>query len=88
MHLPTQPATPVHTKTKPVKRAYEPGMKVTYDPSSKRVIVAFRGRITVLQEAFETEAQGVAGGELHCRALGWTPNEAAATEKSRFRALF
>ncbi len=31
-----------------LKPEYETGMKVVYDPHSKRVVVSFRGRITVL----------------------------------------
>lgn len=54
-------------------RAYEPGMKITYDPSSQRVVVIFRGRITVLPDLYETESAALKAGESHCRRLGWAP---------------
>ncbi len=60
-----------------MKPTYEPGMKVTYEPRSKRVVVAFRGRITVLPDPCETEAQAVAAGEAYCRRAGWNPADPA-----------
>ena len=87
MHTTPHFITHIHAKIKPVKRSYEPGMKVTYDASSKRVIVAFRGRISVLPDAYESEAQGTAAGEFHCRTLGWNP-QARPHQARPFRALF
>ena len=56
-------------------RSYETGMKVNYDPDTGRVIVAFRGRIVVLPEQFDSECAGVAEGENYCRRNGWSPGE-------------
>lgn len=53
--------------------SYEPGMKITYDPISQRVVVAFRGRIVVLPETYENEPSARAAAEAHCRRLGWVP---------------
>lgn len=50
-------------------------MKVTYDPQTKRVIVAFRGRIVVLPDMADSEAAAAKAGEAYCRAHGWTPSE-------------
>lgn len=69
-----------------MKRSYEPGMKISYDPSSKRVVVAFRGRITVLPDTFDSEALGTEAGEFHCRSHGWSP--ADHTGKISLRTLF
>ena len=63
-------------------------MKVTYDPASKRVVVAFRGRITVLPESYESEATGVNAGEAHCQRLGWNPEQAKVAGKKFFRSMF
>lgn len=71
-----------------MKRTYEPGMKVSYDPTSKRVIVAFRGRITVLPGTYESETLAVEGAEAHCRLLGWKPNGAVGSETRSLRTLF
>jgi hypothetical protein len=65
-----------------VKAGYEPGMKVNYDPNSKRVIVAFRGRIIVLPDLAETEAAGIAAGESYCRVHGWSPAERKSGTRS------
>ena len=54
-------------------RVYEPGMKITYDPQSKRVVVSFRGRIVVLPDVYDTESAALAAGESHCQRLGWSP---------------
>lgn len=70
-----------------MKRGYEPGMKITYDPKSKRVVVAFRGRITVLPDLFENEELAIAGGEHHCRLLGWNAQD-KETSKRKLRSLW
>ena len=57
------------------KSEYEAGMKVFYDPLSNRVVVSFRGRITVLPDAYENETEAVAAGERHCRQNGWIPQD-------------
>lgn len=57
------------------KHAYEAGMRVVYDPQSRKVIVNFRGRVQVLPDFYDGEAEAVAAGELHCRHLGWRPEE-------------
>jgi len=63
-------------------------MKVTYDAVSKRVIVAFRGRITVLPDIYDSEAQGSAAGEIYCRNLGWNPREQVGSGKKQLRWIF
>jgi len=63
-------------------------MKITYDPTSKRVVIAFRGRISVLPDAYESETQGLAAGEFHCRKLGWTTRTHTQTANNAFRSLF
>jgi hypothetical protein len=68
-----------------VKPIYEPGMKITYEPRSKRVVVAFRGRITILPESCETELQAVAAGESHCRRAGWNPADPAKDGRKLLR---
>lgn len=88
MHAHTYFITMSPQDQNPVKKPYEPGMKVTYDPASRRVVVAFRGRITVLPETYETEAQGTAAGESHCRSHGWNPGEQAHSLKRPLRTLF
>lgn len=62
-------------------RGYETGMKVTYDPHTRRVVIAFRGRIVVLPELFDSEADGIAEGETYCRRHGWMPAEASRARK-------
>lgn len=71
-----------------MKASYEPGMKINYDAGSKRAVVAFRGRITVLPDTLETEAEAVAAGERLCRQLGWIPTDSASGHKKHFRSLF
>lgn len=63
-------------------------MKISYDATSKRVVLAFRGRITVLPGTFETEAEGTEAGEFHCRTLGWKPHDQARDAARRVRSLF
>jgi hypothetical protein len=58
-------------RSSPPKADYETGMKVVYDRLSKRVVVSFRGRITVLPESFEQEAEAVKAGENYCKQHGW-----------------
>ncbi|MGV1794354.1 MULTISPECIES: hypothetical protein [unclassified Rhizobium] len=60
---------------------YEDGMTVFYDPVSKTVIVAFRGKTTILKGPFESLRAGVAAGEDLCAELGWRSNTSDA-EKS------
>jgi hypothetical protein len=60
-----------------VKPEYESGMKIVYDGTSRRVVVSFRGRISVLPEACGTPEEGVAAGESYCRNHGWVPNRSA-----------
>jgi hypothetical protein len=79
--------SPVHAKPYPVKSTYEPGMKISYDKISKRVVVAFRGRITVLPETYDVEETGIAAGEGHCRHLGWRPLERVKPAR-QLRSLF
>lgn len=69
-------------------KTYEPGMKIKYDPRSKRVVVAFRGRITVLPGEHDTEALGIAAGEAHCRTHGWDPSPNQHAGHRRVRSLF
>jgi len=63
-------------------------MRVAYDPSSKRVIVAFRGQITVLPGSYETETLGRTAGENHCQSRGWRPRELAHAGGSLLRSLY
>lgn len=58
-------------------------MKVNYDPESKRVIVAFRGRITVLPDPVDGEAAALKVGEAYCREHGWTPDRKNGGRKIR-----
>ncbi len=88
MHTRPHTASHFHEKAQRVKPSYESGMKITYDAASKRTIVAFRGRITVLPETYEFEAQGIAAGELYCRRHRWDPHEQAAPAKNSFRSLY
>jgi hypothetical protein len=62
---------------------YETGMKVVYDRPSKRVLVTLRGRITVLPESFENEADAVLAGEHYCRQHGWIPKSKAQSASLR-----
>ena len=70
-----------------MKNTYEIGMKINYDPVSKRAVVAFRGRITVLPIAYETESEAFAAGESHCRSLGWAPAPRKDVQRG-FRSLW
>ena len=88
MHAFSQTNSPVHARLCPVKPTYEPGMKISYDRTSKRVIVAFRGRITVLPESYDSEENGIGAGESHCRRLGWTPQLHGKSERNTLRSLF
>lgn len=71
-----------------MKSSYEPGMKISYDPGTKRVVVAFRGRITVLPDTQETEAAAITAGERHCQKLGWVSSDTDSIRKKHFRSLF
>ncbi len=59
-------------KTKP---DYEAGMKMLYDALSRRMVVSFRGRLTVLPDAYDNEAEALKAGERHCREHGWAPQK-------------
>ena len=61
---------------------YETGMKVNYDSTSKRVVIAFRGRITVLPGNYATEDEAVKAGELFCRTHGWVPSDPSQRKNS------
>jgi hypothetical protein len=56
---------------------YEPGMRITYDERSKRVIVAFRGQLLTLPREFENEREATLAGEDYCREHGWVPRASA-----------
>ncbi len=71
-----------------MSNVYEPGMTITYDASSKRVVIAFRGRIAVLPGTFDTEAMGKAAAETHCMKLGWNPANRAERNGGRLRTVF
>jgi hypothetical protein len=66
-----------------MKPTYEAGMKITYDATSKRVVVAFRGRISVLPGNYESETDGIKAGELYCRQHGWVPSDPSGKKKFR-----
>jgi hypothetical protein len=74
---------PERARIHPMKSNYEPGMKVTYDPVSKRVVISFRGRITVLPEDCASEPEAIMAGEQHCRKLGWSPEKGAIRRSVR-----
>lgn len=57
------------------KTDYETGMKMLYDPISRRMVVSFRGRLTVLPSTYDDEAEAIEAGELHCREQGWAPQK-------------
>jgi hypothetical protein len=78
----------VRERIHPVNPTYEPGMKITYDQTSKRVVVAFRGRITVLPETYETDVEGLKAGEKFCRKQGWNPAEQGKPKKTFFKSWF
>jgi hypothetical protein len=69
-----------------MKQTYETGMKVAYDAASKRVVVSFRARISVLPGTYESEAAGVEAGESFCRKHGWRPS-APTRPKTPFQSL-
>lgn len=54
-------------------KGYETGMKITYEPRSKTVMVNFRGRVTMLPDVFGTESEAVNAAESYCRQQGWRP---------------
>ncbi|MHB1205519.1 MAG: hypothetical protein ACYCZX_08130 [Rhodospirillaceae bacterium] len=69
-----------------IKPEYETGMKVLYDPHSKRAAAFFRGRHIALPTAHEDEATAVAAGERLCRGLGWIPAQGKAKSSLLRRA--
>ncbi len=50
---------------------YEEGMTVFYDPVTKAVVVAFRGKTTILKGPFPDSRSGLAAGERLCKEYGW-----------------
>jgi len=86
MQTPSLRRSHVHERIQPVKPTYEPGMKVSYDPTTHRVVVAFRGRITVIPGTYDSELRGIAAGEAHCRGQGWKPRDESQQKKSRFNS--
>jgi hypothetical protein len=62
-------------------------MKISYERNSKRVIVAFRGRIMALPESYEDEESGIRAAERHCRLLGWNPEERKKSRNKFFRTM-
>lgn len=77
----TAAADPGKMRPDAMRASYEHGMKITYDAVSRRVVVAFRGRIFVLQDRYDTEQAGVAAGESQCRRLGWQPQDAGKARR-------
>ena len=75
-----------HERIHPVKPSYESGMKITYDPTSQRVVVAFRGRIKVLPDSYDTEDSGIKAGEMHCLQLGWNPQDQTKQKNTLFKS--
>ena len=63
-------------------KGYETGMKVTYEPRSQTVIVAFRGRLQVLPGRHACESEALNAGESYCRSLGWRPQKQTASLRS------
>jgi hypothetical protein len=61
---------------------YETGMKVTYEPRSQTVIVAFRGRLQVLPGRYPSESEGLTAGESFCRVRGWRPERQTPSLRS------
>jgi hypothetical protein len=61
---------------------YEPGMRIIYDPASKRVTVCFRGRSAQLDGMFMTGADAKQAGGAYCRSAGWRPESPRQFSKS------
>ncbi len=57
------------------KPEYETGMKIVYDAATRRVVVSFRARVSVLPGTHDTESEAVKAGEAYCRQHGWKPDE-------------
>lgn len=57
---------------------YETGMKLVYDAHTKRMVVSFRARLTVLPATYESEQEAIQAGEQFCRQHGWKPETATA----------
>jgi hypothetical protein len=88
MQTSARTSSPIHERILPVKPNYEPGMKIQYDPTSQRVIVAFRGKITVLPDTYDSEEKGIKAGEAHCHRHGWKPQDHGKTKKAYFKSWF
>ena len=58
-------------------RHYEPGMNFTFDETSGKASVTFRGRIAVLAGRFGDECDARIAAEAYCRKLGWKAQEAS-----------
>jgi hypothetical protein len=73
-------------------KQYEPGMRITFDPATKRARVAFRGRLIELPGSFDTELDAVRAGEEHCKRNGWVerpePTNAESLLKHRKTTRF
>lgn len=71
-----------------MKHAYETGMKITFEPRSRTVMVKFRGRLTVLPGQFGSEGEAVSAGETFCRQCGWRPAPVRAAPTGAFRSAW
>jgi hypothetical protein len=71
-----------------MSNGYEPGMKVTYAPHTRTVVVNFRGRVTVLPGTYDTEGEGVRAGEGFCRQQGWRPAPPRPASRAPFRSAW
>jgi hypothetical protein len=63
-------------------------MKIKYDSTSRRVVVAFRGRITVLPETYDSEEKGIKAGEAHCAQRGWKPQDHIKKKNPHLKSWF
>ena len=56
---------------------YEPGMRISLDPHTHKVMVAFRGRTVELPWRCDTREQAAHAGEAYCWQRGWRPSAKA-----------
>jgi hypothetical protein len=54
--------------------AYEPGMEIAFDPETRKVTVAFRGRVRTFPTMLDNEADVRRAAEAYCRERGWNPS--------------
>ena len=47
------------------KPEYETGMKIVYDAATRRVVLSFRARVSVLPGTHDTESEAVKAGECN-----------------------